>query len=560
MRSSAPLRSIDKQVYVRGGSRGTFSAAAILLCIAAVAASLALPAGFAGWDDLHYLEAAQRWLTEGVHVPANHWATRLPYVLTLAASLRLFGVSDFALTVPNTILFGIMLLLLWRIAAMLPRKRTAFCSGLVAAATPLFFRMPTTYYPEVMEVVLAAGATVLTLSALAPDPGRDPAMAGAPARRPGSSRTIWLLAAGLCGGVGILVRQTALSVPVALSVLILLTDRAAAGRLDWRRSGLGVLLLATGYAVPVVLECLFYMVMTGHPLERFAIDSRHVLIWSAHMRGNTFTGGSPLFNWKLAARWDVPSLIRVHWTINPLLRVFVAPIMLLTPWFCVAGGVLAARMGGFARIYAIFAAVGFMAQYVLNTFVLVIAPDTRYFSVGVALAIPLAGLLLASLPRARSVAVAALLLVAPCLLVVPLEPLPAHMMPGLQRFLSFHDTAPGRPPDDGAVYVSPYVMDAATILFANQPDLARRAERFTSPDQIPVGALAVVDAFDWEGTDLRQRCPGQGPKWQTVDTATRPSIYWRVLQGAGLARHVPGAVARPLEREKDRLTLVRRAC
>ncbi|WP_428376690.1 ArnT family glycosyltransferase [Lichenicoccus sp.] len=556
MRSSAQLRSIDSQAYVRAGTGRAFSAGAIILCIAAVSASLAMPAGFAGWDDLHYVQAAQRWLTEGVNVPANHWGTRLPYVVTLAASLRVFGLSDLALTVPNTILFGIMLLLLWRIGASLSGARTAFCTSLVAAATPLFFRMPTNYYPEVMEIVFAAGATVLTLSALAAGRERPgPVMAAAATRPPGSSRAIRLLAAGLCGGVGILVRQTALSVPIALSVLILLTDRAAAGRVSWQRSGAGVLLLAVGYAIPVALECLFYLVMTGHPLERLVIDSRHVLIPSSHMRGGTFTSGSPLFNWTLAARWDVPSLIRVHWTINPLLRVFTSPGLLLTPWLCVAGGVLAIRLRGFARTYAIFAAVGFLAQYVLNTFVLVIAPDTRYFSVGIALATPLAGLLLAALPGLRLIAAAVLLLVAPCLLVISLEPTPAHLMPGLERFLTS-----GRPVHAAPVHVSQEVMDAATILFADHPGLARQAERFSAPDQIPVGDLAVVDPYGWGGTDLAQQCTGQRLQWQPVDTASRPSIYWRLLQAAGLSRHVPPGLAHPLEREKDRLTLVRRNC
>ena len=553
MRSSTPLRSIDNRVYMQRGTRKVFSAAAILLCVAAVAASLAMPAGFAGWDDLHYVQAAQHWLAEGVNVPANHWATRLPYVLTLAASLKLFGLSDLALTIPNTILFGVMLLLLWRIGATLSGARTAFCTGLVAAATPLFFRMPTTYYPEVMEIVFAAGATVLTLSALSPDRAPDPVAHGIATQGRGDGRAIRFLAAGVCGGFGILVRQTALSIPIGLSVLILLTDGAAA-RPALRRSVTGILLLAAGYAIPVGLECLFYVVTTGHPLERLVIDSRHVLIPSSHMRGGTFTSGSPLFNWTLAARWDVPQLIRLHWTVNPLLRVFTSPGLLLTPWLCVAGGVLATRLRGFARIYAIFAAASFLAQYLLNTFVLVIAPDTRYFSVGIALATPLAGLLLAALPRPRMIAAAALL-VAPCLLVISLEPTPAHLMPGLKRFLS-----PDGPAHGSTVYVSHDVMDAATILFANQPGLVRQATGFTDPGQIPVGGLAVIDPYGWGSTDLTARCTGQRLEWQPIDNASEPSIYWSVLQAAGLARHVPGGLAHPLEREKDRLTLDRRTC
>ena len=243
----------------------------LLLACVSICISLALPAGFAGWDDLHYVQAAQRWLAVGVHVPVNHWATRLPYVLTLAASMRLFGLTVLALTVPNTILFALLLLLLWRVADQVYGGAAAFCAAVVVVTTPLFVRMPTTYYPEVMEAMCAAGATTLVLSALP---------------RPDLRRRAWLLlAAGLCGGCGILVRQTALAMPVALSVLIALSDRA-----QRRRAAGSVLLLACGYATPVAFESLVYLVMTGYPLERLQLASRHVLIASAHLRGGTYRG------------------------------------------------------------------------------------------------------------------------------------------------------------------------------------------------------------------------------------------------------------------------------
>jgi 4-amino-4-deoxy-L-arabinose transferase-like glycosyltransferase len=44
--------------------------------------------------------------------------------------------------------------------------QAALCAVLVAVTTPLLFRMPTTYYPEVMEIAFAGGATALTLLGL----------------------------------------------------------------------------------------------------------------------------------------------------------------------------------------------------------------------------------------------------------------------------------------------------------------------------------------------------------------------------------------------------------
>ena len=510
-------------------------ASLILLIVGCLCASFLLPAGFAGWDDLHYVRAAQRWLVEGVNLPADHWATRLPYVLAIAAGIRLFGLSDFALVVPNTLLFVVLLLLLWWLGRRVFGARAGLCAAFVAAATPLFFRMPTTYYPEVMETVCAAGATALALAALLRPSGRAAA--------------VLLLVAGLLGGCGILVRQTSLAVPLALSVLIVLCVRLRPGPAPRRQAAGAILLLAIGYAVPLVLEALFYLAMTGNPLERLRIDSRHVLIPSAHLRGGTFTGGSPLFNWNLAARWDVPALIRVHWTVNPLLRVFTYPGLLLTPWLCVAGGLAAWRLPGLPRAYAIFACTAFLGQYLLNTFVLVIAPDTRYFSISVALAIPLAGFLLSRL-RPLLLAAAALVLVVPCLLVMALAPAPAHMMPALRDY-----AARGQP-----IHISNQLNDAALLLFAEHPELARNVR--VSPDsaRIPVGDLAAVEIYGWPEGSAGARCADGRQQWQPVDSRAAPGVPWTILDGLGLARLVPGRLANALDREKDRLSLVRRAC
>ncbi len=501
----------------------------LLLACVAICISLALPSGFAGWDDLHYVRAAQSWLTLGVHVPANHWGTRLPYVLTLAASMRLFGLTVLALTVPNTILFAMLLLLLWRIADQVYGGVAAFCTALVVVTTPLFVRMPTTYYPEVMEAMYAAGATTLVLSALP--------------RASLRGRAWLLLAAGLCGGCGILVRQTALAMPAALSVLIALSDRAQA-----RRALGSVLLLAAGYATPVALESLFYLVMTGYPLERLQIDSRHVLIASAHLRGGTYRGGSPLFNWDLESRWDVPSLIRAPWAINPLLRVFTSPGLLLTPSLCLLGGIVAWRLPGRARDYVLFAGSGLLLQYLLNTFVLAIAPDTRYFAVSVALAMPLAGLLLSQL-RPRVLIPVASMLAAPTLLVMLLEPSPAHLMPALQRFAS----------RDQPVHISPELHDAATILLADHPELARHVTMNLHRSQVPVGDLAVVDAYGWSGA-ADHGCGGGVKQWQPVDSTSAAGPVWTVLDRSGLAPLLPASLSAHFDRKQDRLRLVRRAC
>ena len=553
---SKPLLSPNNRIFWQGrGTIGGIPWIVVLLCVITITVSLALPAGFAGWDDLHYLRAALRWIDEGINLPADHWSTRLPYVLTLAASLRIFGLSELALIVPNTILFAIMLLLLWRIARQVSGERAALCSVLVLAATPLFFRMPTTYYPEVLEIVFAGAATTLTLSSLSLSSlsmATPVSSSAVPAlSRPQRDRRTFMLlfAAGLLGGSGILVRQTALAIPVALAVLIFLSNRGQS-----RRAAANVLVLAAGYAVPVLLECLFYLAMTGNPLERLKIDSRHVLIPSGHLRGGTFTGGSPLFNWKLASQWDVPGTLRIHWTVNPLLRVFVAPALLLTPFLCLGGMIISLRMQGIIRIYAIFAAVGFLAQYVLNTFVLAIAPDTRYFSVSVALATPLAGYLLSRLTYSRMLASSTALAVF-CVLLMSLAPAPAHRMAAFQEMAKRNPLlhAP-------LVHASPELMDAAAILLAEHPELRRKVTLSPVRDAIPIGDLAVSGPDGWTGIGFDGHCTGGGEAWQPLASDADPSIGWSVLDRLGLIHLLPARLAGVLAREPDRLTLARHLC
>jgi hypothetical protein len=285
-----------------------------------------------------------------------------------------------------------------------------------------------------------------------------------------------LLAAGVVGGGGILVRQTALSVPLALSVLIVLSERPRPRRRR-RQAIVGILLLGAGFAIPVALETLFYLVMTGDPG------------------------------------------------------------LLLAPWLCLAGGVAASRHGGIARRYAIFAGVGFVAQYILNTFVLVIAPDTRYFSVSVsvALALPLAGFWLRHLPRVPQGLVAGLLLVTPCLLIMWFAPAPAHLMPALEQYMA----------REQPIYVSQNLAAAAAILLAHS-GRAAQVRPLQDQDRVPVGGLAVLDPYGWSA-GAAHRCADGQVEWQPIGAMPVRSISWAVLDAIGLLRHLPASLARDLD-------------
>lgn len=244
--------------------------------------------GFQGWDDLEYLLAAERWLREGVHARANHWANRLPYVLSFAAAFRLFGTSEAALVALHTLPFVTVALTAWGLARIAfgeaEHGRRAPLWGLaVALSTPLLFRFPTTFYPEALEIALAGLCLLLVLS-----------------RPVGDRRAARLVLAGLLGGMAVLVRQTAIALPLALGLLMLVEP---GGTLRTRSRD--VVWLALGFMLAQAAETAFHVLLTGDPFHRLNVDSRHVEIPSTHMADGVYHGGSGrvLFNWDLASRW-----------------------------------------------------------------------------------------------------------------------------------------------------------------------------------------------------------------------------------------------------------------
>ncbi len=105
LRSSSTMRL---EVFVVG-----------LTAIVSLGWGLSISGGFQGWDDLHYVQAAQNWLHNGPSLPTEHWSGRLPYVLLLTMSMLVFGANSVAaLIVPNSLLFLVVLGTSWWIARL----------------------------------------------------------------------------------------------------------------------------------------------------------------------------------------------------------------------------------------------------------------------------------------------------------------------------------------------------------------------------------------------------------------------------------------------------------
>ena len=347
------------------------------VCLFVVIVHFWAPTGFAGWDDWHYFQAAQRWIADGPHVPTDHWAARLPHVLLLAATMQVSG-NELWLLLPGLAMFAAVLWCGSRLAGMAMGSETAIVAAGMLAFTPLLFRQASSFYPEGMEVACSAVAILLAFKAA------QDAAEGRP------EQTTQLLCAGAIGGLAVLVRQTALAVPAALALFLLIKQRS-----DPQRALISVATFGLGGALVVGCELAFYAYLTGDPLHRFVIDKRTLTLPSVHLKGGVFLE-LPLFNWKLAALWEVPELFNVHWTINPVLNLLFSPQVLFVPWLALGGLAMARRGPQPLRDLAFLTILILALQYFSFTYALALPPNIRYYSVSVFMLCLMAGAFVAT--------------------------------------------------------------------------------------------------------------------------------------------------------------------
>ena len=498
----------------------------VLAVAVALVSAVVVPLGFQGRDDLHYLLAAEQWLRNGVSIGQDHWSNRLPYVLSIAALRPIAGSWERALFLLHSICFVTTATLMWLIARRTFAERSIAWWGLaVFLATPLLFRYVSTFYPEPFEVALAAVTAWMVL-----------------VRKDVRSRIPWLLVAGVVGGLVLSVRQTALALPAAFAAIILLDeDEPFGARVR------DVACLAAGYAVPVLAELAYYWAMTGDPLHRLSVDTRHVELVSP----DRLEGGVPpastrvLFNWDLASRWRIPSTVRSHWTISPIVRLFTSPGMLLTPWFALAGGLFAWRMGPRARQLALLVLLTVAVQYLLNTFVLSLPPNTRYFGLSLALMAVLAGVAFKQIPnRVIRLGAYVLLFAIPCAVAAMVQSR-ANVTDSLER-----EGGQGRP-----LYLAPRVANVVALRLKDDAGFASHVSTATPPAN---GTLAAF-AYERPGY-LKQVCGDGQPAFADAGTLLPPPSFWDAAQGSDLARHLPKKAASLLEGEAEPLYLLRRRC
>lgn len=488
-----------------------------------------LPVGFRGADDYQYLLAAQRWLSEGPNIGENHWANRVPYVWTWVAALSLPSAGEWALRLVHGVLFAIMVFAGYLIGLASFRDRwAAACGTALALFTPLLLRMPTFFYPEALEMSALAICALLVLRA---------------GDYHGGTRTRRLVIAGLIGGIAVLVRQTAVAIPAALAFAMLISED---GR-SWPSRLRDVVFLAIGFLIPLAIETGLYLAVTGDALHRFTIDASHAKISSEIMKGGAYARfDNALFNWDLARSWEGEDIAPVHWAIVPLFRLLFSPGLLLTPILAIVGGVIAWRMGGRARRFAILVTAAITVQYVLNTFVLVTAPRTRYFGVSLLFLCLLAGLAIATLkPRILGVAVLTAAVAIPGVIATIMQPHPIALAANLRRAAFLHT---------GMLHINAPTARILALRIVEEPELRARFA-LGAP---PVGGLAVTIP-NARNPGFAGLCRDGAPADVILSEIGRASLATAVANVPGAA-WLPEAVLARFDRRDEVVTIHRRRC
>lgn len=480
--------------------------------------------GYQGSDDAHYIAGAEAWLAEGVHIARNHWETRLPYVLLIAAT----GTTAAAVLALHVVLGMALILMSWRLSKPVIGPRAAVAFAAVLAMAAFTQQLAGRLQIEALELLLAGAAFWLVR------------------RRIGGAGLGQLVAAGALLGLAILTRQTSAAVAIGLGLALLLHRRVA-----------DACLLAAVAAIPVVAECIFYWAMTGDPLARLQIDMRHVLVEGQPLPGGVSTLGNPLFNTALGAAWQNSTLgiLHVHWTVDAFLRLVTYPTGLLTwipalallafPRLAFARLVFTGQQPGLRRDILIMMA----SVYVVVVFVLTLAPEPRYFSMATYLAALVLALGLTRLaeqvPAVALLGIAGLALAGPVL--ADLNPAPRPVVPQL---LGLVRAMPGT-----VLHVSGPI-EATSRLALREEGLSHRVSG------APARAGDLYMGFPGnDGLDLAATCLGGARQLLEVGRGTTsPSLAWDLVEAMGLEGVVPAGPAAYLRRDRFIPALYRVGC
>ena len=213
---------------------------AAILCLA-VLVRIAFAAGYQGQDDKHYIFYAATLALDGrvpIEVP-NLWVARIGNWLPIAASFRLFGMSEWVACIYAMLCSVGSVALVFFTGRVLVGERAALVAALLAAVFPLDACYATTAFvdlPVAFFMLLALHQVIV-------------------GQRSGSSGRFFL--AGLAAGWAYMCRETALLILIPFGVYFLV----------WRWSWKHLRAIVAGVLVLLAGELVFWGSVAGDPLH-----------------------------------------------------------------------------------------------------------------------------------------------------------------------------------------------------------------------------------------------------------------------------------------------------
>jgi 4-amino-4-deoxy-L-arabinose transferase-like glycosyltransferase len=201
--------------------------------------------GFIASDDEYYAEAGMGWLHDFPYVATHFGTVRAAVGIPIAIMLGFFGEHEFTVVLSTCLFFAatasLTLVMLTRLIGAVP----ALVSSCVMATVPLFALKSTIASADVPELFFVASSFWLFLIACQRE-----------------RKILLLLAAGVCAGLAFSAHEITVALLLYYGVLFLV-GQGIPRREYW--------IMAIGFLAVIAVECLYYGVMTGNPLHRFAL-------------------------------------------------------------------------------------------------------------------------------------------------------------------------------------------------------------------------------------------------------------------------------------------------
>ncbi|MFT6222675.1 MAG: hypothetical protein ACJA1F_000512 [Paracoccaceae bacterium] len=231
--------------------------------------------GFAQGDAVHYARFALNTVENFPYQGEIHWALRHPLVLPMAASIAMFGASEFVASLPS-LFYGAALVIISHIFGhRFLGAGAGRVLGLFVASSAFLSLHPLGIDIATPELVFAVLAIWRFLESLAKyDAGRRPLWGG-------------LFLAGSCAGLSWLCRETAGYLPVVfIAGAVVMAPRGDRIRV--------ALLACGGFGAVLCVEMLVYYMTTGTPFYRYVLSLGH---GDGHVQSRHFAdmGNQPIW-------------------------------------------------------------------------------------------------------------------------------------------------------------------------------------------------------------------------------------------------------------------------